>query len=168
MVGIGEEAVVGMLFLGMLALMVIQVVARYLMEYPLPWSEELIRYLFVAASFLGGALVSQRRAHIDITIIDSFIEGMKSAQAKKRAEQVVRLLADIASLAIASVFTWYTYDFFETMYTTNQLSSAMEIPVAWVVGAMLAGSGLMVLHYIVKAVEDIASLASRQGADSGW
>ncbi|MDI9479328.1 MAG: TRAP transporter small permease subunit, partial [Bacillota bacterium] len=41
------------LFLVMVTLMFVQVIFRYFLESPLPWSEEVIRYLFIATTYLG-------------------------------------------------------------------------------------------------------------------
>ena len=43
-----------------------QVVFRYFLGEPLVWSDELARYLFVWASFLGWIIAARRRSHLAI------------------------------------------------------------------------------------------------------
>jgi TRAP-type C4-dicarboxylate transport system permease small subunit len=142
----------------MLALMVVQVIFRYWLEIALPWSEELIRYLFVVSSFLGAALVSKDRSHITITIIDSILEMIKDDKRRERINYWIWLAADIATLGVLSVFASLTYRFYREMQTTDQLSPAMGFPVAVVVGAMLLGTCLMIVHYLIKIINNTFGL----------
>lgn len=63
----------GGLALALLAMSVtvlLQVYFRYIAWAPLPWSEELARYLLlVALAFLGGALAYQRGAHVRLELL---------------------------------------------------------------------------------------------------
>ena len=45
-----------------------QVIFRYLLTAPLPWSEELSRYCFVWIVFLGGALGLSRGIHLGVDL----------------------------------------------------------------------------------------------------
>jgi TRAP-type C4-dicarboxylate transport system permease small subunit len=141
-------------FLPMLLLMVVQVIYRYVLHIALPWSEELIRYMFVAASFLGAALVSKERSHISIDVFDSLLELIKEHKTRETINYVIWLFADIVTLGILLVFGWLTYKYFNTMRVTEQISPAMEMPVAIVVGIMLLGVCLMILHYAVKIINN--------------
>ena len=46
-----------------------QVVSRYVLLSPLPWSEELARYCFVWIVFLGATLGLERGVHIGVDIL---------------------------------------------------------------------------------------------------
>ena len=150
-----EEVFTVIVFVCMLTLMVIQVLARYVFMYPLPWSEELIRYLFVPASFVGAALAAKRRRHIDITLINSILGAVKNEKIRKVLDRLVWMAADAASLVVLSIFGLYTYEYMETMIVTSQHSPAMNMPMGLVVGAMFAGVVLMVFHYALKLIQNI-------------
>ena len=45
-----------------------QVVFRYLIAAPLPWSEEMARYCFVWIVFLGGAIGLARGIHLGVDL----------------------------------------------------------------------------------------------------
>ena len=51
-----EKTITWVVFAIMLALLLIQVFCRYLFEMPLAWAEELVRYTYIAVSFLGAAV----------------------------------------------------------------------------------------------------------------
>jgi len=58
------------LFVLLLLLAVTQVLFRYMLMIPLPWTEELARFTLVWVTFLGAASVTRRKLHI---AVDYFI-----------------------------------------------------------------------------------------------
>ena len=52
----------------MVAVTLAQVIFRYLLSAPLPWSEELARYCFVWIVFLGGAVGLSRGIHLGVDL----------------------------------------------------------------------------------------------------
>lgn len=57
-----------------------QVVFRYVIAAPLPWSEELARYCFVWIVFLGGALGLARGIHLGVDLlVNTFPPRMQRA-----------------------------------------------------------------------------------------
>lgn len=57
------------LFAGILAIMVCQVVFRYVFNAPLTWTEELARYCFIWACYLGAPLATRRGNHVTIAFV---------------------------------------------------------------------------------------------------
>lgn len=53
----------------MIVVTLAQVIFRYLIEAPLPWSEELARYCFVWIVFLGGAVGLARGIHLGVDLL---------------------------------------------------------------------------------------------------
>jgi len=56
-------------FSGIFLCVLAQVVARYVFNRPLTWSEELARYLFIWCSFLGWIIASRRNGHLAMTFV---------------------------------------------------------------------------------------------------
>ena len=54
---------------GFLVCVSLQVLFRYVLEEPLPWSEEVARYLFVWAALLGAAVTVGRNDNFSISIL---------------------------------------------------------------------------------------------------
>ncbi len=63
------KAVVILISVLMIAVTMAQVVFRYLVEAPLPWSEELARYCFVWIVFLGAAIGLSRGVHLGVDLL---------------------------------------------------------------------------------------------------
>src|SRR5262249_13106397 len=62
----GLEVLAGLLIGAITVLVAVQVFARYVLNNTPPWSEELCRYLFVWASFLGACVAMRRAAHLGV------------------------------------------------------------------------------------------------------
>lgn len=61
------------LFVLLLILTITQVLFRYMLMIPLPWTEELARFTLVWVTFLGAASVTRRKLHI---AVDYFISKL--------------------------------------------------------------------------------------------
>jgi TRAP-type C4-dicarboxylate transport system permease small subunit len=51
--------------------LICQVISRYCFHYPLTWSEELARYMFVWISLVGSAWAGRRHIHVRMTALIS-------------------------------------------------------------------------------------------------
>ena len=63
------DVLVVFLFLIIFASVLLQIFLRYLLNFPLTWSEELSRYLFIMVCFLGWTLATRNKSHIKINFI---------------------------------------------------------------------------------------------------
>ena len=77
----------------------IQVFYRYVLEAPLPWTEELARYLFVWAAMLAAAVSVGRNDQFSIPLLADALPG----RWRHGLEYVVVVLA----LGFALVMVWY-------------------------------------------------------------
>lgn len=93
------DAVAIAAFAGMFACVLGQVLFRYFLGSPLTWSDELARYLFVWASFLGWIIAARRRSHLSI--------DMAASRAGPRGRAVLRLVGALAGLAFAGLLVFY-------------------------------------------------------------
>lgn len=115
----------------------IQVVARYVFQNSLSWSEELARYLFIWLVYLGISYGCLMRKHIKIDAALGLFP--------KKARKYVVIIGDLFFLAFA-VYVAYTGLF----YSLNQtrVSSAMSVPFKYVYISTFFGFGLAVIRQI--------------------
>ena len=115
----------------------IQVVARYVFQNSLSWSEELARYLFIWLVYLGISYGCLLRKHIKIDAALGLFP--------KKARKYVVIIGDLFFLAFA-VYVAYTGLF----YSLNQtrVSSAMSVPLKYVYISTFFGFGLAVIRQI--------------------
>lgn len=86
-------------FSGMFACVLSQVVFRYFLDSPLVWSDELARYLFVWASFLGWIVAARRRSHLSIDMLVTWLPP--------RGGAALRAFGALCGLAFAALLVWY-------------------------------------------------------------
>ena len=86
-------------FAGMFACVLAQVGFRYFLGDPLVWSDELARYLFVWASFLGWIIAARRRSHLAIDVA--------AARLSPRGRAALKLVGAAAGVAFAAVLVFY-------------------------------------------------------------
>ena len=115
----------------------IQVIARYVFQNSLSWSEELARYIFIWLVYLGISYGCQMRKHIKI---DAALYLFP-----KKLRKYVVILGDVLFLAFA-IYIAYT----GFVYSVNQtrVSSAMGIPFKYVYISTFVGFTLAAFREI--------------------
>lgn len=119
----------------------VAVIARYLFNFPLAWSEEVSRYSFVWLSFLGAEVCLRGRAHIGV---DLLVKALPST-IQHLVEMGGRLLMGVmlVVLLIAGIKI--------TPVTFDQQSPALGIPMSYVYLAVPVGTALMLLELLCQA-----------------
>jgi len=114
----------------------LEVIFRYLLHFPLFWTEEFARYCLVWSSLLGAAVAVRRGQHIAVTV---FIERLP-----RRAARAATLAAQASVAVILAVMFWGGVKL--VVVTSAQISPALRIPMAIPYLALPIGSALMLFH----------------------
>lgn len=121
-------------FLVMALTLTLQIVARYLLNWPLAWPEEFSLLLFVWSVWLGGAGGMREGRQIRIDVIDSYAP----ASLRRVLEPVLTTL----SLAFLALVIWYGVKVTESQlsaeYDILPVSRAVLYAVAPVMGSIMA------------------------------
>ncbi|WMJ84609.1 TRAP transporter small permease [Oscillospiraceae bacterium LTW-04] len=152
-----EETILVVLLLIMSLAMGAQIIARYIFNSPLSWSEELSRFLFVWSGFLSISYCFKKQISIKIEQLVSLLP-QKVATVFKIIEKTTMLLFYIYMVP----FAW-TY--FNNAITSGQLSPAMQIPMSFIYIAPLIGFILSIIRLTQGVVEK--SLVFVRGAKAG-
>ena len=139
-----QALVIGML-LTIVVVLSAQIIARYIFELPLVWSEELVLVLLVWITFLGSALVLEKKGHINIDFaLRLFPERLQRA-------------IELCTAALMVVFCGILV-FGGWIMVTSTLDSNMpglKISVAWLYGGTLLGGVLMFLTAIEQFIQHV-------------
>lgn len=135
------------LMISMVAIIFLQVLARYIFHNSLSWSEELGRYLFVWMTFFGTALALRQRAHV---ALDSLIKLFPNW-----LNRIIVVLGYIAMIIFSSVLTYDGFAMFRL--GSRQVSAAMQIPMIWVYYALPISCILIIFYLCKNLVDDIRS-----------
>lgn len=131
-----EETAAVTFMLCLTALLIFQVVSRYVFATPYPWSEELSRYFFIWTIFIGAAYIASKNGHIAVTFITESLPG-------HGGKQFVRL----SSLLVSASSVVIAISGINFVITTAGLASpASGIPVSVIYIAPVIGFFLIALH----------------------
>ncbi len=138
------------LMLGVTALVVIQVILRYIFHAPLMGIEELLSFPTIWLYFLGGAQASMERSHIDCGILRVYIKNEKILQG-------MNILKTLISLIICIWLTYLAYGYFLYSYHVWKTSNLLYIPLFYGESAIFICLLLMAIYTIVELKDYITS-----------
>lgn len=132
-------------------IVLLQVVFRYVFNSPLAWTEEASRFLLIWIVLLGSAIGIKRKSHFSV---DIFFKKL-SEKLKQRLKFSLDIFLFILIFDVMIVNGVYL-----TNLTFRQISPALNIRVAYVYSAVLAGGVLSccyiledILLYLKEAIE---------------
>ena len=128
---------------GMVALVFLNVVMRYLFDSGITWSEELARYMFVWIVFLGAVVAAKEKGHLGVDIL--------TANVPKPVQKVLSLIANTLVIFVLILFI----DGLWKMIDLNQMvvGPATGIPVAFFYIAGLVASVLMIIISAYQTIQ---------------
>jgi len=135
---------------GIAVVVFLQVIFRYVLNFPLFWTEEFARYSLVWASLLGSAVAVKRGQHIAVTI---FMDRLPKA-----LRRGLTIFALISVATILAIILWGGIQL--VAITRSQISPALRVSMSIPYLAVPVGAGLMLLHTIVCIFETLAPKAA--------
>jgi TRAP-type C4-dicarboxylate transport system permease small subunit len=153
------------MFLVLLALMLIQVVYRYFLELPLPWSEEMARYVFVIVTYLGASIAASNNSHIEINVRDLLISKLfKSPEPREHWDKILSVISEFVTFAIAAIISYEFVFMVADDYTFDQVSTALGFPMYLVSGFVLVCLIMLTMHCLFRVVICAGELAGPKAA----
>ncbi|CAG36240.1 TRAP transporter small permease [Desulfotalea psychrophila] len=126
----------------MTVITVVQVFNRYVLQNSLDWSEELARYLFIWAVYVGCSYAVYKDRHLEVTILRTICNG-KFARSLTLLSLTLNLLFCIFVTVVGIKFVLF-------LASTGQKTPALEISAYWVYLSMPFGFGMMGLRVIER------------------
>jgi len=123
----------------MFVVVLAQVVFRYVLSHPLPWSEELARYLMVWVACLAASEAYARGNHVGISLIVNAV--------RPRLRKIMILIIHLAVCVLMGVVVYQ--GFVLSLMVGDQRSPAMELPMTWPYMAVPVGAALILIQAAV-------------------
>jgi C4-dicarboxylate transporter DctQ subunit len=127
-----------------------QVIARDLFHMSLYIIDELARYLMVAFCFLSGSLALRKKEFIGV----SFAVDRLPAKLREYAD----LIAVLSTILFLSFGTIYGIRLIIGIFETNQLSPAMQMPIAYAYLPIPIGFLLMLITSLIHLYDLVINL----------
>lgn len=122
-------------------LLLANVILRYIFNYSIYWAEELVRYLMVWVIFLGSSQVAKHEGHITVDILYRAV-GPK-------VKVFLDYLVNVVAILFCLVLAYYSYHQTMRVYSSQQISPALELPMWLTYLSIPLGSFLMAIRYLV-------------------
>lgn len=133
-----EEIVSSICLVAMTLVIGMQVFNRYVLEQSLDWSEELGRYLFIWAVYVGCSYAMQEDRHLEVTIIRNY--------ASPRVNRAIVAVTLALTIVFCLFCVVYGIQMIQLLIATGQNTPALEIKMYWIFAAVPVGLGLMAVR----------------------
>lgn len=131
------------LFLVIIFVTVAGVFARYVLDTPLIWSDELARFSLIWMIFLGAGVVSFKDSHLVVDFIFEYVP--------EKVGSFLKTFSFIVVLGFLITLVVFSIDLLRVAgYNT---SPALEIPLSFWRGSVVAGAILMIIAMIYNQVK---------------
>lgn len=145
------ETIASLALLAMLALTVADVLGRYVVSRPVPGAVELIQYAMVLVVFAGLPVVTLRRQHISVGVVDNAFRG--------RARVAQRAAVALVSAFVLAAQAWVLFRNARGMFEFQDVLGALRLPVYPAGYFMAALSAIAAACCLVAVREPSAGIA---------
>jgi TRAP-type C4-dicarboxylate transport system permease small subunit len=145
------EKVLAVFFLSVIILSVaLQVLARYILPVPVPWTEELSRYSLIWLTFVGAAMAIHSKGHFVLEVVLN-----RFSPRIKYGIELCLLLLIAVFLVINTYSSVLVLDVLQ-----YQTSAALQMPMSYVYLSIPTGSVLMLIHVLVHLSDLLTNRAT--------
>lgn len=131
------------LFLVIIFVTVAGVFTRYILDSPLIWSDELARFSLIWMIFLGAGVVSFKDSHLIVDFIFEYVP--------EKIGSFLKTFSFVVVLAFLITLVVFSIDLLRVAgYNT---SPALEIPLSFWRGSVVAGAILMIIAMIYNQIK---------------
>ncbi len=141
----------------MTVLVLIQVFSRYILNSPVAFTEELVRYSLIWTGFIGAAYAFSTREHMSLTLIRDKFTG--------KAHTALLVVIDGLILLMA-IFVFTIGGFKLAVSASREFSALLGIPRSLVYSIAPISGVFIVLAQIINIYEDVTGekVESKEGA----
>ena len=141
------------------AVIVQEVLRRFVLNFSSAWAEETARYAFIYLGYVGAAYAVRERAHIRFDIL---LQRMPP-----RLHGYVYLLAEFATLAFAAVALYWSLRTIGQLIRFEGASPVLRVNKAWFVAAVPLGFALIVFRTLQAIARDARDLRAGRPVFTG-
>lgn len=150
-----ERAVMILASIGVVLLIFISVVMRYLLEKNFAGMEELVILVAFWIYFIGGAYGSYEGSQITADILSVFIK-------KEKGKLIVALFRDIITTIILFAASYCAVELMVYTLEAGAVTSVLKMPMMVVYTPIIVGIFLMNFYTLAHAVNDVIQLTGKK------
>ena len=141
------------------AVIVQEVVRRFVLNYSSAWAEETARYAFIYLGYVGAAYAVRERAHIRFDIL--------LQRLPPRLHGYVYIFAELCTLLFAVIALYWSMHTIQQLLRFEGASPVLRINKAWFEAAVPIGFALVILRVVQSIRRDVADLRAGRHVYTG-
>src|SRR6266403_5770322 len=134
-----EDWIAFALFWALAIIVFLQFFTRYIMNDSLAWTEEIARYGLMSLAFIGGAVVTRKKAHIAVELLSNLMKPSPLRSA-------LLALVDFVTLGFMGLLAFFSVTIVERIH--SQRMTVFELPMSIVYGVVGLGCFMMLARQI--------------------
>ena len=142
-----EEVLMVLLLFGIALVMILQVVTRYVFNYSMSWSDELVRYFLVWSCFLSVSFCVKKRISIKI---DSLLHALP-----EKLKPWLRAVRHLIILIFCIIMIPFAVTYIRQAVDSGATSAAMQIPMYYIQSAPLIGFILLAVRCLQALIREV-------------
>ena len=142
-----EETLLSAAFIAMTLICFIQVITRYILHFSLPWSEEVLRALFVWSSCLGISIAFRTKSHMGVDAVVNLFP--------RKAKFALSIISYLIVIAFCVIMSYFSAGVTWKQIATQQTTIALRMPIAYVSISLVVGFSLTIIRIIQALIDDI-------------
>lgn len=127
-----------------------QIVTRFILKTPLPWSEELARYMFIWLVWVGAAFATKERKHIRIDVVVSRLPQI--------GQKACTIISTIIWIGFTIFMVYISAVLTSSVMTGGQTGTGSGIPMWIPYSAIPVGMALMLFRILQNCYYDLKAL----------
>ena len=140
----------------LMALILVEVITRYVMQNPLAVADEMGGYTIVALTFIGLGYTWKERGHVRVEFLINTLSS--------RNRKTLRVVTVAIATAFAGVLVFGCWEFVTFTIQFKQHSNTwLRVPLQWPQMMMIIGAVLLFLQLIAEFLLTINALWSEEG-----
>ena len=152
-----EEVLLTLLLMAIACTMLAQIIARYVFQSALSWSDELARYLLVWSAFLSVSYCVRKRVSIKIEQVQNLLPG--------KAVPVCKMIRHTLVFLFCILMIPYAVTYVQQAMETGGTSAAMQIPLWFIQSAPLVGFVLLAVRVAQAWIRELMTLLKGKGGE---
>ena len=142
-----EEAVMGVLLIGMAVILMAQILMRVFAQNSLPWAEEVARYFYVWSVFLSIACTIRMK---NILRVDFLLQVMP-----KSLTRIFEVIIDLVNAVLYGYLAYHSVTVVQNVQASAQTSPASKIPMYMIYAIVPVGFALASVRSVQKIYFDV-------------
>lgn len=145
-----ERAICCTLIVVMSCVIFLQIICRAL-KFPLVWSEELGRFMFIWLIYISVCVSTQRESHLCCDILPIIVRS-------PIGKNVIKIVSNLLCMCFFVFIAYYGVGVMQKLIVRPQHSAAMQVNMIWAYLGPYLGAAMASLHYIILIFHEIGEI----------